>query len=152
MRKIMLPTLVLAFLYISPAFACVPCAETWDLSKTAKHADAIIIGKRITPKTPGEDRLESAPEYVNITVESVLKGDIEEKTIKAAAYASGVCPYGIVTPPGKSYVMFLGRAKDGKTYDSLNYSCAVRSLAVENNKVLTDNGPMDMKQFKQLIQ
>lgn len=142
---------ILGFLIALPALACEPCAEEWGLSKTAQHADAIIIGKRVTPKTPEEDTYTSGPAAVEITVESVLKGQLQDKTIQATAW-SGMCTYGIVTPPQEAYVMFLKKAEKGNIYNSVNYGCAVKVLELKNDQVILEGKPLDIEQFKQRIQ
>ena len=136
------------FMAYSNAWACEPCAKIWDMDQTAKNADVIIIGKRITPKATGEDR-HMGPDIVEIKVDLVLKGTLQEEAIQAHAW-SGMCTYGIVTEPQESFVIFLQKTEEG-IYDSVNYGCALKVLPVDNGQVIMDDRSVDIQQFKQLL-
>jgi hypothetical protein len=148
MRKILF---ILLFTVLAPsAFACEPCPNYWNLQDSLNAADLVIIGKRITPKQLGEDTLENPPEFVDIVVEEILKGKEDSTTIKAKAW-SGMCPYGIVTPPEKSYVMLMVKSKDAAYYDSLNYGCAVSTLSMDGNMLTTRDGAISLDNFKTMM-
>ncbi|MFO0389088.1 MAG: hypothetical protein ACK502_05130 [Alphaproteobacteria bacterium] len=150
MRNVTLFLITIIFMYSSKAMACEPCPSYWSVQDSLDAADLVIIGKRITPLQQGEDKLENTPEFVDIAVETVLKGKEERTTIRAKAWSS-MCPYGIVTPPEKFYVMIMIKSKDGAYYDSLNNGCAVSTITVNDNTLTTRDGTMTLEHFKTMI-
>jgi|GEM_PF-5357107 len=149
MRKLITFSCVIMLAFSQQALACSPCVTTLNLQQSLDLSKAVIVGTRITPQTPEEMKYESGPEWVEIRVSDVLKGDAQPgQTIKAKAW-SQMCQFGIVTPPGESYVMIL--RKSGEYYDSLDFGCSVKTLKVKDGTVDTKDGTITLGEFKKLI-
>ena len=129
MRKIFL--VVLALFVAFPALACEPCAEEWDLQTTANKADLIVIGMRNTPILPEEEKWQSGPENMEISVLAVLKGEYADKKIITDGWY-GMCPYGIVLSNKRFYIIYLTKEKSKSYHQPLNSGCAVKATPLAN--------------------
>jgi hypothetical protein len=98
-----------------------------------KQADLIIIGQKIAdgPST-GVDGFNGGPEWIDIRILEILKGDISEKIIRVKSWY-GICAYGIVIRDKNSYVIFLSR-KDNRYY-AVNGGCAIRTYNIYEDDV-----------------
>ncbi|MGE0753797.1 MAG: hypothetical protein AB7L92_01400 [Alphaproteobacteria bacterium] len=135
--------------------ACEPCREYWDTEKSAREAKWIIIGTRTSPQEPAErgegPNAPGGPESIKIQVDSVLKGELGDGPVIAHAW-SGMCPYGIVIPPGKPHVIFMTSKEGDVRFHALNYGCAVSAMALQDQQIITRDGPMTMDAFRQMLQ
>lgn len=114
----------------SSLWACESCTHPWNFEKTVEHADAVIVGQKVS-----EQRSDS-PEWIDVRVMQVLKGNIQDQKIRLASWY-GMCSFGIVVDD-KPHVMLLVNSdkSQGKLYyDAVNDGCAVKVLLVENGKV-----------------
>lgn len=136
-------------LFGQAGFACEPCPKYIDLQQSIDEAKLIVVGKRTTPLQPEETRQEGGPQYIDVKVDAVLKGQAVTD-LKAVAWFD-MCSYGIVVPPDKPYIMILDKAEEETFYRPLNNGCAASALAVEGNGVVTHDGLMPMETFKQSI-
>lgn len=142
-RKILLGAVII-FLVLgnSRIYACTPCAETFDFEATAKHADLIIIGEKISegPWT-GPKGSQAGPEWTDVKILDVLKGENSKGKIRVNSW-DGMCDYGIVIGEGK-YIIFLAEREvddEDYQYDTVHYSCSVKTYPVEDNVVLFGSG------------
>ena len=131
MKPIMLTNVFL--MLTSSLWACTPCTDTWDFKKTAENADAIIVGQKVS------EQRSNSPEWIDVRVTQVLKGNIQDQKIRIASWY-GMCPFGIVADD-KPYAMLLvnsNKSQGRLYYDAVNYGCAVKTLVVEKGKVKLD--------------
>ena len=123
---------IFVMLLIMPSrlWACEPCADIWNVEKTAQQADAVIIGQKIAEQRP------DSPEWIDVRVLRVLKGNVPDQHIRIASWY-GMCSYGIVIDE-HTYVMLLvgsDKSQGRAYYDAVNYGCAVTTLPVQDDAV-----------------
>lgn len=134
------------------AFACSPCQQILDLQQTIALGQPVIIGERLTPLGAKESKRAGGPEVIEVKVYEVLKGNITESQIKVHGW-SGMCDFGLVSPPHEKVVMFLEPSKNkARAYDAVNNGCAVKTLAIEDGNIKTPEGVMSAHAFKQRVQ
>jgi hypothetical protein len=135
-------TLTLLFIFAQPAHACEPCLEVLTLEETAAVADLVIIGKKVKngPNVNGGG-IGSSPDWIEVKVIEVLKGEIEETTIKVNSW-NGMCAYGIVIEDKGEHLIFLQKVDpsthDGIQYDAVEWGCAVTRYPIEDDIVIKE--------------
>ncbi len=137
-------------LWAQAAYACEPCPQSLDLQQTMRGASLIIIGERTTPLQEEETKGLGGPEYVDITVHTVFKGASPANAIKATAWFS-MCPYGMVTKPGEQHVMFLEQRQGETFYRVVKDGCSVKTLPVQDGKIIMQGQVLTPDIFKELF-
>ena len=131
--------LLLALTLFSPiALACQPCNEYLDLKSTIQQADLIAI-----VESRGSF-FESQPETVDLKVKDILKGSYKHKRLKARAW-HGMCPYGVILEEG-THLIFL--EENGSVFASVQSGCSIKSLTVQQGKVLLKGEFLSIAEFK----
>lgn len=112
-------------LITAPVLACEPCNEVSNLDRTIKKTQYIILlGQKISES----DFSNYGPDWIEIKVDHVLKGNIVQDKIKFAGWY-GMCGYGFTDVEyGKSYLMFLTKEPEDPIYEAVDWGCAVRHL------------------------
>lgn len=148
MRKL-LPMFFFSVVALSDAYACDPCKDTLNLEQTMGKADVIAFGERTTPLQPEEYKHEGGPEWVDVKLREVLKGDAKSgSSIKVKSW-SQMCQYGISSAVGETEVLFLTKTKDG--YNTVNDGCAIKSLKMDGVLIVTPDGPVMLDKFKSMV-
>ena len=129
------------------AFACEPCSKILTLEETVEKAQFIIIGQKIgEADKPSKESIDGPP-WIEVKINSILKGDIDTNKIKAASWY-GMCRYGFANVGyDRLYVMFLERAEGGTLYDAVDWGCSVKKLWVENNTVTYNGEKVSIDEF-----
>jgi hypothetical protein len=136
-------------------YACEPCSKIFNFEETARQAYLIIIGKK-TSEGPHTDPLTGygGPDWIEIEIVRVLKGQIEKNKIKVNGW-DGMCEYGFILDEEK-YVLFLEK-KDGSQrgedfqYDAVNFGCAVKTYLMNANRVVFEGKEIMLEEFIQKL-
>jgi hypothetical protein len=112
----------------SVALACQPCLaeKSLTLEQSLAQADLIVVGYRSKLQPPQEN--DKTPQQTAVQVTRVLRGSVKENQISVHSY-SGMCPYGVVLPDDKPYVLILRASGDATTYNAVD-RCSVKALRV----------------------
>jgi len=129
------------FLFVflsSGVYACEKCFPTLNLEETVAESDLIIIGQKISegPHTDPRPDGYGGPDWIEIEIEKIVKGQTKEKKIKVNSW-DAMCRYGIIIDDQK-YIMFLKeRNVEDETYeyDAVNYGCAVKTYLIKEDMV-----------------
>lgn len=107
------------FSFIPLIYACEPCEEELGFEETAKKADLIIIGQKVSesPDTNPSGGGPSGPDCIELKAFKVLKGNNDENKIRVNSW-DAMCDYGIVVDD-KTYVMFLVHYEDRDANDKI---------------------------------
>ncbi|MGD8821561.1 MAG: hypothetical protein PVG63_00535 [Anaerolineales bacterium] len=122
------------------ARACEPCVEILDLEQTTTAADVIVIG-RLVREGPSTG---FGPDWLEIEILEVWKGELEQARIQVNSW-DGMCAYGVILFDHEPHLIFL--EKQGDIYDTVENGCAVRSILIEGNQIITDDGPVPLDEF-----
>lgn len=121
----------------SVAVACQPCLaeKSLTLEQSIAQADLIVVGYRHEVQPPQDN--DETPQQTKVQVMRVLRGSVKENQIMVHSY-SGMCPYGVVLPDDKPYVLILRASGDGTTYSAVD-RCSVKTLrvAADANETVT---------------
>ncbi len=112
----------------SVALACEPCLaeKSLKLEQSIAQADLIVVGYRHQAQPPQDN--DATPQQTKVQVMRVLRGSVKDNQIMVRSY-SGMCPYGVVLPDDKPYVLILRASGDGATYSAVD-RCSVKALSV----------------------
>jgi len=142
MKRIIIPISIFLFL-TSSVYACEPCLETLNLDETVGRADLIIVGQKIKdgpPSGPEGDVIDYGPDWIEVKILEILKGETSEEIIKVNSW-SAMCSYGIVIDD-RDYVMFLEYRSvkessplldEDYTYNAVNYGCAEKTILIDDD-------------------
>ena len=138
---IFLFALTLVVIITQPAQACEPCLEVLTLEETAAAADLIIIGKKVGegPRTDDGEGW-GGPEWIEVQVIEVLKGKVDQTTIKVNSWY-GMCAYGIIIQDKREYLIFLHKPdspQDETQYAPVEWGCAVTRYPIEDSIVIKE--------------
>lgn len=145
---ILIAWMLMGFGLMPHAWSCEPCA-LYDLKKTIKLADLIVVGK----KSENQDGLTQTgaadkPDVVRVRVIMSLKSKAPAGELVVNSY-DGECPNGMVVDATHYYVMFL--EKQGNEYDSVQRGCGIKTLVYENASVIVDGKPMVLDDFEAYV-
>lgn len=143
MSKVLKFSLLVVLGLSMPSMACSPCEHPFTLQETVKRSDVVLVGKRMDHFDIQKDR----PEWVHIKAVNVLKGRIPSAVVKVRAW-SGTCSYGMVEDNGV-YVFFLKKTDQG--FEPVQEGCSVRSLPVNDFKVVADGQTMEVEDFRRWV-
>jgi hypothetical protein len=129
-------TFILLLAYATPARACEPCYRILTLEETAAAADLVIIGK-LAKEGPITDNFpHGGPDWIEIQVLEVLKGEPSAKKIRANSW-DGMCAYGILLPDKGKYLIFL--AAGDEYYKAVEIGCAAKQYPIVDGMVVLEN-------------
>lgn len=112
----------------SAALACQPCLseKSLTLEQSIAQADLIVVAYRNGAQPPQDN--DKTPQQTKVQVTRVLRGQVKDNQIMVRSYR-GMCPYGVVLPDDKLYVLILKASGDGKTYSAVD-RCSVKALSI----------------------
>lgn len=130
----------LLLMRVGLAAACEPCAESWDLTRTAQEADLVVLAQKVREgsstdhgRVLGERRPQGGPDWIDVKVLRTFKGGVSASRLRANSW-DGMCRFGIVVDD-RPHVLFLMKPSSGNEYQALNFGCSVTALPVEEDQV-----------------
>ena len=131
--------------------ACEPCADYFNLEGTIQAADVIVVGEKISEGPHTDPRPEGlgGPEWIEVNVQQVLKGQVQEKNIRVNSWQA-MCLYGIQLEKGM-HVIFLSNPQNSPAYDAVNYGCSLKALSIEDDMVLYEGKQIPLSNLKRMI-
>ncbi|MFH1471975.1 MAG: hypothetical protein ABIF85_03680 [Nanoarchaeota archaeon] len=112
-------------------------------------SDLIIIGQKVKDGPPANigNNMTGYPEWIDIKITRILKGDKTEQIIKANSWYD-MCGYGVVLNDDEPYVIFLTKSeKSENRYTSVNQGCSAGPYNIENNMVNFEGKRMSLEEF-----
>jgi len=146
--KNFLLTFLVFLSFVGLSSACQPCLKNYSFDEAVKKADLIILGQKIKAWSDNPKASPNQPEWVEVAVKEVFKGELSAKQVKIHSYY-GMCPYGVVLPDDKSYLMLLEKEDDH--FRAVYQGCAVNKYLVEDNKVLFEDEKISIDDFVKKI-
>ena len=148
-KAILILFIISGFVFIiSEIYACEPCVKALNLEESINKSDLIIVGAKVAQGPAASDVGPGGPEWIEVKVTRILKGNIKEDKIKVNSW-DGMCPYGIIVDE-KYYAMLLAERKSSYAdyqYDAVDFGCAVKTLLVENNMVNVEGKGVSIDDF-----
>jgi len=143
--------LFLIFGIASVSFGCEPCAKYLSFEESVEEADLIIIGHKIS-EGPRSDFGEGwgGPEWIEVKVKLVLKGETEAEKIKVNSW-DAMCGYGITVDNDKDYVMLLKSIEGYQQFDAVDYGCGVKTYVLEGDLINYDGEKISVADFKKRL-
>jgi len=126
---------ILLMVYATPARACEPCYRILTLEETAEAADLVIIGKLSKDGPSTGDFPHGGPDWIEMQVLEVLKGEPIAKKIRANSW-DGMCAYGILLPDKQEYLIFLVEGEE--YYKAVEIGCAAKQYPIVDDMVVLE--------------
>lgn len=143
---------VLLFLVLpSAAMACDPCFNRISLSKSITRASLIV--QVVNRDRNSSSNMTQGPEYVNLTVEKVLKGEPDDAVIKVHSWY-GECVYGVHLALNERAVLLLEESTDilsggfDGSYKLVEDGCSEGQLEMKGNKLRVADGWTSVDAFQ----
>jgi len=154
-RTILIATTILLIFICSEIHACQPCAKTLNFKETAHQADLIIIGKKVFEGPwSGPEVIGYGPDWIEVEVIQILKGETSEKIIKVNSW-DAMCTYGVILDDNE-HVVFL-KEKNGQIreddyqYDAVNFGCSVKTYLKKDENVVFSEEEISLENFIQKL-
>lgn len=119
------------------ALACEPCVTRSSLERTVKQADVIVL---VSNQDRSSESGTSHPEVLELTVEKVLKGNVETSAVLVRSWY-GDCAYGAQMRLNGKAILLLQEVTDvttgefDGTYKLVEDGCSQGQLEVIGDKV-----------------
>jgi len=150
-KSIVFPVMTILLLNsLSYVYACEPCNRILDFQETAKKADFIIIGQKISegPWSSPERKMPGGPGWIKVEVLQILKGEEEKKIIKVNSW-DAMCDYGITIGEGSHIIFLQKNVYQSLVYDygSISDGCSIKSYAINEGRIRYDYKDVLLDEF-----
>lgn len=157
-KKFIIFAYFMFFVMTAVSYACEPCYPIFNFEETVKEADLIIIGREISegPITIPGERQQAGPDWIEVKVLQVLKGESQEEKITVNSW-DGMCPVGIFIAQkdkDKDYVFFLQKRSipdEPYQFDAVHFGCAVQTYPLEGELINFEGKKISIEDFQKHI-